>query len=152
MIEAGAGCAKAAGVPWHIHLAEEQYQVDLSLERFGARPLHAIAALPGDDRPDPRLASASTMPRDKLGLLDGFFLSDSGTGWFSWGKSVDPVQFARADDGGSVYSQHMLGIVGPPAVANQRDAFWRGGHRPPTRLSRCFAELRRVHRIPLPPS
>ncbi|TMQ02452.1 MAG: hypothetical protein E6J91_51860 [Deltaproteobacteria bacterium] len=48
MIEAGAGCARDAGVPWHIHLAEEQYQVDQSLERFGARPLHAIAALPVD--------------------------------------------------------------------------------------------------------
>ena len=48
MIEAGAGCARDAGVPWHIHLAEEQYQVDQSLERFGARPLHAVATLPVD--------------------------------------------------------------------------------------------------------
>ena len=48
MIEAGAGCARDAGVPWHIHLAEERYQVEQSLERFGARPLHAIAALPVD--------------------------------------------------------------------------------------------------------
>jgi 5-methylthioadenosine/S-adenosylhomocysteine deaminase len=48
MIEAGAGCARDAGVPWHIHLAEEQYQVAQSLERFAARPLHAIAALPVD--------------------------------------------------------------------------------------------------------
>jgi 5-methylthioadenosine/S-adenosylhomocysteine deaminase len=48
MIEAGAGCARDAGVPWHIHLAEEQYQVDQSLERFGKRPLHAIASLPVD--------------------------------------------------------------------------------------------------------
>lgn len=46
MIEAGAGCARDADVPWHIHLAEEQYQVTQSLERFGARPLHAVAALP----------------------------------------------------------------------------------------------------------
>jgi len=45
MIEAGAGCARDAGVPWHIHLAEEHYQVEQSLARFGARPLHAIAAL-----------------------------------------------------------------------------------------------------------
>src|ERR1700733_2699730 len=37
MIEAGAGCARDAGVPWHIHLAEEQYQVDQSLARFGVR-------------------------------------------------------------------------------------------------------------------
>ncbi|MEO8706500.1 MAG: amidohydrolase family protein, partial [Kofleriaceae bacterium] len=48
MIEAGAGCARDAGTPWHIHLAEEQYQVAQSLERFGARPLHAVAALPVD--------------------------------------------------------------------------------------------------------
>ncbi len=32
-----------------------------------------FAALPGDDRPDPRLASASTMPRENLALLDSFF-------------------------------------------------------------------------------
>jgi cobaltochelatase CobN len=32
-----------------------------------------FAALPGDDRPDPRLASMSTMPRATLDLLDGFF-------------------------------------------------------------------------------
>jgi 5-methylthioadenosine/S-adenosylhomocysteine deaminase len=48
MIEAGAGCARDAGVPWHIHLAEEEYQVAQSLERFGARPLHAVARLPVD--------------------------------------------------------------------------------------------------------
>lgn len=48
MIEAGAGCARDAGTPWHIHLAEERYQVDQSLERFGARPLHAVATLAVD--------------------------------------------------------------------------------------------------------
>jgi 5-methylthioadenosine/S-adenosylhomocysteine deaminase len=35
-------------VPWHIHLAEEQYQVEQSLTRFGKRPMHAVAALPVD--------------------------------------------------------------------------------------------------------
>jgi 5-methylthioadenosine/S-adenosylhomocysteine deaminase len=48
MIEAGAGCARDAGVPWHIHLAEERYQVDQSLARFGARPIHAVAKLDVD--------------------------------------------------------------------------------------------------------
>lgn len=48
MIEAGAGCARDAGVPWHIHLAEEQYQVAQSLERFGQRPLPAVAGLDVD--------------------------------------------------------------------------------------------------------
>ncbi len=48
MIEAGAGCARDAGVPWHIHLAEERYQVEQSLARFGARPIHAIARLDVD--------------------------------------------------------------------------------------------------------
>ena len=32
-----------------------------------------FAALPGDDRPDPRLASASTVSREQLDLLDRFF-------------------------------------------------------------------------------
>src|SRR5690349_4457945 len=45
MIEAGAGCAADAGEPWHIHLAEESYQVDQSLQRFGKRPLHAVSDL-----------------------------------------------------------------------------------------------------------
>jgi 5-methylthioadenosine/S-adenosylhomocysteine deaminase len=45
MIEAGAGCARDAGVPWHIHLAEEQWQVEQSLARFGQRPLHHVAGL-----------------------------------------------------------------------------------------------------------
>jgi 5-methylthioadenosine/S-adenosylhomocysteine deaminase len=42
MIQAGAGCAQEAGTPWHIHLAEERYQVDEALARTGARPLHAV--------------------------------------------------------------------------------------------------------------
>ncbi len=48
MIEAGAGCAANAGVPWHIHLAEEKWQVDQSLERFGKRPLVAVGQLQVD--------------------------------------------------------------------------------------------------------
>jgi 5-methylthioadenosine/S-adenosylhomocysteine deaminase len=48
MIEAGAGCAADAGEPWHIHLAEEQYQVAQSLERFGKRPLVAVSNLQVD--------------------------------------------------------------------------------------------------------
>ena len=48
MIEAGAGCAADAGEPWHIHLAEERYQVDQSLERFGRRPLVAVSELDVD--------------------------------------------------------------------------------------------------------
>jgi len=48
MIEAGAGCATDAGEPWHIHLAEEQWQVDQSLERTGKRPLFAVADLQVD--------------------------------------------------------------------------------------------------------
>jgi 5-methylthioadenosine/S-adenosylhomocysteine deaminase len=45
MIEAAHGCAVDAGTPMHIHLAEEAYQVDQALERYGARPLHAVAAM-----------------------------------------------------------------------------------------------------------
>jgi len=45
MILAAAGCARDAGTPLHIHLAEERYQVEDSLARYGARPLHAVAAM-----------------------------------------------------------------------------------------------------------
>lgn len=45
MIEAGAGCARDAGTPWHIHLAEEKYQIGECLARTGKRPLHAVEAL-----------------------------------------------------------------------------------------------------------
>jgi 5-methylthioadenosine/S-adenosylhomocysteine deaminase len=48
MIEAGAGCAADAGEPWHIHLSEEKWQVDQSLERFGRRPLVATSELQVD--------------------------------------------------------------------------------------------------------
>jgi 5-methylthioadenosine/S-adenosylhomocysteine deaminase len=50
MIEAGAGCARDAGTPWHIHLAEEKYQVDEAVARFGLRPLHAVEAMGVLDR------------------------------------------------------------------------------------------------------
>jgi len=48
MIEAGAGCARDAKVPWHIHLAEESYQVDDAIARYGKRPLHAVRAMDVD--------------------------------------------------------------------------------------------------------
>jgi 5-methylthioadenosine/S-adenosylhomocysteine deaminase len=45
MIRAGAEAARSVGVPWHIHLAEEKYQVDEALERYRARPLFAVENL-----------------------------------------------------------------------------------------------------------
>jgi 5-methylthioadenosine/S-adenosylhomocysteine deaminase len=48
MIEAGAGCARDAGLPWHIHLAEEKWQVEQSLARFHRRPLVAVSELQVD--------------------------------------------------------------------------------------------------------
>jgi 5-methylthioadenosine/S-adenosylhomocysteine deaminase len=42
MVLAAAGCAADAGVPLHIHLAEEKYQVDDALARYGRRPLHVV--------------------------------------------------------------------------------------------------------------
>ena len=64
MIEAGAGCARDAGTPWHIHLAEEKYQVDDALAHHGARPLHAV---------------------DRMGLLDGSMVAVHGC-WFDEGE------------------------------------------------------------------
>ncbi len=45
MIVAAAGCARDAGVPMHIHLAEERYQVEDSETMYGKRPLHALDAM-----------------------------------------------------------------------------------------------------------
>lgn len=45
MIRAGVEAARQAGVPWHIHLAEEKYQVDDALARYGKTPLRAVEAM-----------------------------------------------------------------------------------------------------------
>jgi 5-methylthioadenosine/S-adenosylhomocysteine deaminase len=45
MIRTAHGAARAAGVPLHIHLAEERYQVDDALEAYGKRPLFAAESL-----------------------------------------------------------------------------------------------------------
>jgi 5-methylthioadenosine/S-adenosylhomocysteine deaminase len=45
MIAAGASAARAVGSPWHIHLAEEKYQIDDARARYGATPLRAIEKL-----------------------------------------------------------------------------------------------------------
>jgi 5-methylthioadenosine/S-adenosylhomocysteine deaminase len=45
MIVAAAGCAKDAGAPLHIHLAEEEYQVGDAIKKYGKRPLHAVAEM-----------------------------------------------------------------------------------------------------------
>jgi 5-methylthioadenosine/S-adenosylhomocysteine deaminase len=42
MIRAGVQAAAAADTPYHIHLAEERYQVDEALARYGVRPLFAL--------------------------------------------------------------------------------------------------------------
>lgn len=60
MIRAGAECAREAGVPWHIHLAEEKYQVDDAVKVYGTTPLRAI---------------------EKLGLLDRDMVAVHGC-WF----------------------------------------------------------------------
>lgn len=51
MIAAGAAAARAVGTRWHIHLAEEQYQVADAQAKYGATPLRAIdkMGLLGDD-------------------------------------------------------------------------------------------------------
>jgi 5-methylthioadenosine/S-adenosylhomocysteine deaminase len=45
MIRAGVECAREAGVPWHIHLAEEKYQVEDAVKAYGTTPLRVIAKL-----------------------------------------------------------------------------------------------------------
>jgi 5-methylthioadenosine/S-adenosylhomocysteine deaminase len=64
MIRAGAEAARAAGTRWHIHLAEEQYQVDDAKQKYGTTPLRAI---------------------EKLGLLDENMVAVHGC-WFDEGE------------------------------------------------------------------
>jgi 5-methylthioadenosine/S-adenosylhomocysteine deaminase len=61
MLRAGVDAARTVGARWHIHLAEEKYQVDEALKRYGATPLNAV---------------------DKLGLLDEDMVAVHGC-WFS---------------------------------------------------------------------
>src|SRR5439155_22034785 len=51
MIRAGAEAAREASVPWHLHLAEEKYQVDDARAKYGKTPLRAVDGLGllGDD-------------------------------------------------------------------------------------------------------
>ncbi len=42
MIHAGADAARRTGTRWHIHLAEEKYQVDDARAKYGTTPLRAI--------------------------------------------------------------------------------------------------------------
>lgn len=64
MIRAGAEAARAAGTRWHIHLAEEQYQVEDAKKKYGTTPLRAI---------------------DRLGLLDENMVAVHGC-WFDEGE------------------------------------------------------------------
>lgn len=45
MLASAAACAKEAGSPLHIHLAEEKYQVEDAVSRYGQRPLFALRDL-----------------------------------------------------------------------------------------------------------
>jgi len=60
MIRAGVECAREVGTPWHIHLAEEKYQIDDAVKKYGTTPLRAI---------------------EKLGLLDRDLVAVHGC-WF----------------------------------------------------------------------
>ena len=42
MLEAAVAAARAVGTPWHMHLAEESYQVTDCLAAYGLRPIHAL--------------------------------------------------------------------------------------------------------------
>jgi 5-methylthioadenosine/S-adenosylhomocysteine deaminase len=64
MIRAATDAAREVGVPWHIHLAEETYQVEDSLKKYGATPLRAV---------------------EKMGLLDHDMVAVHGC-WFDEGE------------------------------------------------------------------
>jgi 5-methylthioadenosine/S-adenosylhomocysteine deaminase len=64
MIRAGADAAREVGTPWHIHLAEEKYQVDDAREKYGTTPLRAV---------------------EKMGILDHDMVAVHGC-WFDEGE------------------------------------------------------------------
>lgn len=45
MIQAGHKLAKELGTPFHIHVAEEQFEVEETLEKYGLRPVHYLDSL-----------------------------------------------------------------------------------------------------------
>ncbi|MGP7816954.1 amidohydrolase family protein [Niallia sp. 01092] len=45
MIKAGHRLAKELGTPFHIHVAEETFEVDETLEKYGLRPVHYLDSL-----------------------------------------------------------------------------------------------------------
>ncbi|MCM3790027.1 amidohydrolase [Domibacillus indicus] len=45
MIQAGHRLAKELGTPFHIHVAEETFEVDETLEKYGLRPVHYLDSL-----------------------------------------------------------------------------------------------------------
>jgi 5-methylthioadenosine/S-adenosylhomocysteine deaminase len=64
MIRAAVESAREVGTPWHLHLAEEKYQVDEARARYGATPLRAV---------------------DKMGLLADDLVAVHGC-WFDEGE------------------------------------------------------------------
>lgn len=64
MIRAGADAAKTTGTRWHIHLAEERYQVGDAQKKYGATPLRAV---------------------ERMGLLDEDMVAVHGC-WFDAGE------------------------------------------------------------------
>jgi 5-methylthioadenosine/S-adenosylhomocysteine deaminase len=64
MLRAGAAAAREAGVRWHIHLAEERYQVDEARRAYGVTPLRVV---------------------DQLGLLGADMVAVHGC-WFDEGE------------------------------------------------------------------
>ena len=75
----------------------------------------ALALLPGEDRDDPRLAESSTLPRDELDALLGYF------------REGGPREYARAaaPAGGACRSVRIAaraaaGAAGRPLCARQR--------------------------------
>lgn len=45
MIQAGHGLAKELDTPFHIHVAEEMFEVEETLEKYGLRPVHYLDSL-----------------------------------------------------------------------------------------------------------
>jgi 5-methylthioadenosine/S-adenosylhomocysteine deaminase len=97
MITTAVGAAREVGVPYHIHLAEERYQVDDALARYGARPLDVLGQLGllGADTIAVHGCWFDERERARLGEVGGALAYNPGSNMFLGDGVTDIVDLDR---------------------------------------------------------
>jgi 5-methylthioadenosine/S-adenosylhomocysteine deaminase len=97
MIATAVAAAREVHVPYHIHLAEERYQVDDALARYGARPLDVLAqmGLLGADTIAVHGCWFDERERARLGEAGGALAYNPGSNMFLGDGVTDIVDLDR---------------------------------------------------------